>query len=188
MRQATWIAGAITLATAGLAIAHGEWNRGGASVGGVTLVLGREGTLVTGGPRNSGQSVRIWLGPDGATTMPVRTPSWMEAAGFSGTERTPTLRRALAVLDVGTAADPGDDGVTVVEVGRDPARLQARYPDRSRHLVVPVDIRGRQPAATGDTLGTLFLAVAELHVPGGMRAEGRVLVRTGRGGLPYIVR
>lgn len=188
MRQATGIAAAIALVSCVVAVAQGEWNRSGAPDQSVTLALGRDGKLVTGGQRNSGQAVRIWLGPDGATTVPVLNRSWMEAAGFGGPGRFPTVRRAFAVLDAGTEADRGPDGLSVAEVGRDLDALTARYSDRSRYFIAPAEIRGRTAIAVGDTLGTLFLAVGQLHVPGGMQTGGSVSVRTGRSGLPYIVR
>lgn len=188
MNRTTGIAAAIALVTCGIAIAQGEWNRSGGDTGSVTLTLGREGKLVTGGQRNSGQAVRVWLGPDGATTVPVVDQAWMTAAGFARPGRFPTLRRAFAVLDAGTDADRGADGVTVADVGRDLDALAASHPDRSRYFIVPVEIRGRTIIAVGDTLGTLFLAVGHVHVPGGMQATGSVSVRTGRSGLPYIVR
>lgn len=188
MRRAAWVAGAIAAVTCAFAIAQGAWNQSGPEDGVVRLVLGREGKLVTGGQRNSGQTVRIWLGPDGATSVAVLRRDWLDSAGFGRSGNLATLRRAFAVLDAGTEADRGVDGLTVTDVGRDRDVLAARYPDRARYLVAPVAIRNWTRPVTGDTAGTLFLRVSQLNVPGGMAVGAAVSVRTGRLGIPYIVR
>jgi hypothetical protein len=188
MRPGAWIAGAIAAATCVVAIAEGAWNQSGPGDDAVRLVLGREGKLVTGGQRNSGQTVRVWLGPDGAVSVPIVRRDWLDSAGFGPPGAIPTLRRAYAVLDAGTEADRGPDGLTVTAVGRDRDALAARYPDRARYLIAPVEIRNWTRPIAGDTVGTLFLAIPPLNVPGAMAVEGAVPVRTGRLGIPYIVR
>lgn len=182
MRRGALAAMAIALGSAGLAIARGEWNQRGRATEAVTLALGQHGKLVTGGSRNSGQSVRLWIGPEGASSIPVRDSAWMMRAGFHSPERLPTLRRAYAVL-----ARTDAEGLTVTDVDQDLAALRTRTPEGNGTLIAPVDIRRRGELAVGDTLGTLFLAVSQLTVPGGRQPSGRVSVRTGRTGVPFIV-
>lgn len=182
MRRGAQVAMIIALASVGLATARGEWNQRGAATEAVTLVLGQHGKLVTDGSRNSGQSVWLWIGPEGASSIPVRDSAWMTRAGFHGPERLPTLRRAYAVL---TRTDA--DGLTVADVDQDLATLRSRTPHGNGTLIAPVDIRRRGELAVGDTLGTLFLAVSQLNVPGGRQPSGMVRVRTGRAGVPFIV-
>ena len=185
MKRGAQVAIAVTLLTCGSAVAQGMWNQSGPDTGRVTLTLGREASLVSGREGTTAQSVRLWLGPEGVTSAPVTDRAWLDAVGFGTVGEISTARPCYAVLDVG--AEPGADGLTVVGVGREPAELLARYPDRSRYLVTPASIRSRIPGAQGDSLGTIYLTPNALHVPRGAQAGTRVEVRTGRSGIPFVV-
>lgn len=192
MRTPGWIAAAIVLATAAGAVGQGLLNQTGVSGETVTIVLGTHGRLVTGGQRNSGQSVQLWLGTEGSTVAEITREDWLEAAGFTGPAETLTIRRAWAVLE--PTAVPSEPGpapagqLTLVDLSGSRKALMLRYPDRSRTLVAPVDVRRPAGQAPGAPPATAYLANPLIHVPGGTRAEGSVLVRTGSLGIPYILR
>lgn len=192
MRRPGLIAAAIVLATAAGAIGQGLWNQSGGSPGAVTIMLGTHAKLVTGGQRNSGQSVQLWLGPEGSTAAEITREDWMEAAGFTGSAETLTIRRAWVALEpAAVPSEPGPApaaGVTLVGLGRDRGAVMLRYPDRSRYLIAPVEVRRPGGRTPGTPLGTVYLANPLIHVPGGARAEGSVQIRTGSLGIPYIPR
>lgn len=187
MNRAVRIAVAIAVVTCGTAIAQGAWNQSGPDDTSVTLVLGREGVLVGGGSRNSATSVRVWIGPDAATSAPVATRAWLNTLGFGASGPINTVRRGFAVLDAGTDSDRGAGGLTVVDISRDAKALMARYPDRSRYLIAPVTVRQWARRGLPGSVGMVTLARDALHVPSGLQVGGRVSVRTGRNGIPYVV-
>jgi hypothetical protein len=176
---------AAALLTCGSAIAQGMWNQSGPDTGTVTLVLGRDGRLLSDREGNSAQSVQLWIGSKEATSAPVTDRAWLEVAGFDARIPLATTRHAFVVLDVG--AEPGADGLSVVDLGREPVELLARYSDRSRYLIAPAAIRSKIARDQGDSLGTIYLTPNALHVPGGIRVGSTVEVRTGRSGVPYVV-
>lgn len=185
MKRGAQVAIAVSLLTCGSAVAQGMWNQSGPETGSVTLTLGREASLVSGQEGNTARAVRLWLGPEGVTSAPVTDQAWLDAAGFGAPGEIATARFCYAVLDAG--AEPGGDGLAVVDVGRDPAALLARYPDRRRYLIAPASIRSRIVGVQGDSLGTIYLIPNALHVPSGTPAGDRLEVRTGRSGIPYVV-
>ncbi|HEX9164275.1 MAG TPA: hypothetical protein VF862_00075 [Gemmatimonadales bacterium] len=186
MNRPARVAVAIAVITCGSAIAQGLWNQSGSDSTSVTLVLGREAKLVSGGTRNSATSVRLWLGPEGAISAPLTTRAWLDTLGFGPPGEVSTVRRAFAVLDAGTEANPGAEGLSVVEIGRDAGGLMERYPDRARYLIAPVRVRQWGRRGRPDSLGMVMLARDLLHVPSGLEVGGRVSVRTGRSGIPYV--
>ncbi len=187
MNRPAQLAIAIAVVTCASAIAQGVWNQSGPDTGAVTLVMGREGKLVTGGQRNSATSVRLWLGPEGAISAWVPGQSRLDTLGFGPPGRISRVRPGFAVLDAGTDTDRGPEGLSVVDIGTDAAGLAARYPDRTRYLIAPVRVRQWHRGLRADSLGEVMLARGALHVPSGLRVLERVWVRTGRSGIPFVV-
>lgn len=187
MNRAARIAVAIAVVTCGSAIAQGAWNQSGPETTSVSLVMGREGKLVSGGTRNSATSVRLWIGPEGATSAPVAAKAWLDSLGFGPAGRLSPVRPGFAVLDAGTDADRGPEGLSVVDIGTDAIGLAARYADRTRYLIAPVRVRQWQRGHRADSLGEVMLARDALHVSSGLQVLERVSVRTGRSGIPFVV-
>jgi hypothetical protein len=187
MNRPARIAIAIAVIACGSAIAQGVWNQSGPATDVATLVMGRDGKLVTGGQRNSATSVRLWLGPEGTVTAPITDRAWLDSLGFGQPGRLSTVRLGFAVLDVGTEADRGPEGLSVVDVGRNAEVLRQRYPDATRYLIAPARIRQWAEPSRKDSIGTVMLARDRLHVPSGLEVGDRVPVRTGRSGIPFVV-
>lgn len=187
MNRPAQLAIAIAVVTCASAIAQGVWNQSGTETTAVSLVMGREGKLVSGGTRNSATSVRLWIGPEGAVSAPVAGQPWLDSFGFGPAGRLSPVRPGFAVLDAGTDTDRGPEGLSVVDIGTDAAGLAARYPDRTRYLIAPVRVRQWQRGHRADSPGEVMLARDALHVPSGLQVLERVSVRTGRSGIPFVV-
>lgn len=178
-----WALGIVIVATVA-GIASGIRSQTG--TGGVWLEVGRELKLLSGDPENTERAL-AWeiprLGANRRVMIGGRQPADLGLTPDSGSQRMGRPRFVVLTLVNGTAA--GASRLVVADAGADLAALTARYPDRDRYLLVPATI-ARWKGGPDGTSFFLSMASTQLHLPTERPLGRELLVRAGRGGIPFI--
>ncbi|MDH5315580.1 MAG: DUF4824 family protein [Gemmatimonadota bacterium] len=155
--------------------------------GGLWLRVGRDLRLQTGDPENTERALQ-WVvrrGERNRITLPGRTPADLGLGPDDGDQALARPRFVvLTLLDQATAAD--SSRLAAVDAGPDLAALAARYPDRDRHLIVRGTIARWKPDSLGGVSFYLSLSPGQLHLPTELPLGRELLVRSGRGAIPFI--
>ena len=156
--------------------------------GGLWLRVGRDLRLQSGDPENTERALG-WVvrrGEGNRITLPGRTPADLGLRPDDGDKALSRPRFVvLALLDDASAAD--SSRLAVVDAGADLAALAARYPDRDRHLIARGTVARWKPDGQGGVSFYLSFSPGQLHLPTELPLGQELLVRSGRGAIPFIV-
>jgi hypothetical protein len=162
--------------------------------GGLWLTVGRELVVQGGDDQNTGRSLRWVSGLDarGGRARPVSDGKPMIAGrtldeiGLSADTIADQLpRQRFLVLTLVEPDSGGASRLSIADAGVDINVLLVRYPDDDRYLIVPAIVSSWRVVGDGVSLFA-SLNPNQLHLPTEIPLGGELLVRSGRGGIPYI--
>ena len=177
MRPGVRLTLVIALVSMAGSVGLGVWNRVGEAGDGVPLYVETE-AYVTGGYR-AGDLRSLSLHQD--TRRGWLNQAKLTSLGFRRRHHgSPLPRPALVVLERDTL-------LTVIDAGLDGDALEARYPDRSRFLILRALIGAYYYSDPGTADGHVrSLLPPRLYLPPGSGREGPFRLHAGRLRLPFV--
>jgi hypothetical protein len=179
-----WALGIVVVATAA---EIGTGVRSQVGTGGLWLTVGRELTLQAGDAENTERAL-VWVLPRLANNRVALAGRRPADLGLKAERGDRSLARAgFVVLTLLNEATTSESRLVMVDAGVDHAALAERYPDRDRYLIIGGSIARWQPDGTHDISFHLSLVPSQLHLPTELPLGRELLVRSGRGAIPFIV-